>query len=226
MLTLLVDTSTEQGLVVVARGEKILAEVPLATGTNSANALPTVIKMILENLGILTSQLQCIAAGIGPGSYTGIRVAVIVAKCLAFAHQLPLIGISSLKGFIPKTTGSFAAVIDAKIGGVYTLLGKRTVAGITYLSAPALTPLAEVPKVLEGIPLLVTPNAAQLRPRLAALVPAPWWGWEESGLQAQPMMHRVQQDLAAGKVSMDGQLEILYLRRTQAEIERLSREHT
>lgn len=224
MLTLLVDTSTEQGLVVVARGEEILAEMPLATGINSANALPAAIKTVLEDLGVMPRHLHCMAAGIGPGSYTGIRVAVVVAKCLAFAYQLPLIGVSSLTGFIPKTVGIFAAVIDAKIGGVYTLLGERTAAGVTYLSAPALTPLSALPRLLEGIPLLVTPRAGQLRPRLAALVPMPWWTWEESGLQAQPMIHLVQQNLAAGKVSMDGQLDILYLRKTQAEIERLGRE--
>lgn len=63
-----------------------------------------------------------IAVGIGPGSYTGMRVGGALAKALAFGWKVPLLGFESLLAFFPEAKeDSFAVVFDAKSGGVYLL---------------------------------------------------------------------------------------------------------
>ncbi|NNE91057.1 MAG: tRNA (adenosine(37)-N6)-threonylcarbamoyltransferase complex dimerization subunit type 1 TsaB [Verrucomicrobiales bacterium] len=52
-----------------------------------------------EALGIAGDRLEFLAVGIGPGSYTGVRVAIAVANGLSFAREIPAVGISSLEAF-------------------------------------------------------------------------------------------------------------------------------
>lgn len=180
MMTLLIETSTERSLVAIFKDEKIVFHHNLPFGHSSSQYLLPAISEGLKQLQMSAKELSQIVVGIGPGSYTGIRVGVVVAKTLSYAHNIPLIGISSLEGFIPEHDGDFAAIIDAKISGVYLLKGKRENGEITFWSEPETCSLDSLSAKLDHGITLVTPNKNRLEPILNEKNPSTFWCWQES----------------------------------------------
>ena len=90
------DTSTHlAGLALCENGE-LRAEFTWDVGANHSVELLRRVEWLLQERGLSMTQISAVAAAIGPGSFTGVRVAVTVAKTLAFSLKAPLIGISTL----------------------------------------------------------------------------------------------------------------------------------
>ncbi|QLH35473.1 MAG: hypothetical protein HWD61_04410 [Parachlamydiaceae bacterium] len=70
--------------------------------------------------------------------------------------------------------------------------------------------------------ILVSPNMKMIKPKLENMYPLANWKWEEKGPDAQHLTNLVYQKFSNGDFSDPKQLELLYLRKTQAEIERES----
>ncbi|MFT4554435.1 MAG: tRNA threonylcarbamoyladenosine biosynthesis protein TsaB, partial [Chlamydiales bacterium] len=179
MLLLILDSSTERGLVAISRDNEIIFERQLPFGHNHSQYIIPTVDEGLNHCGLELKEFDGIAVGIGPGSYTGIRVGAAVAKGLSFASKLPLVGICSLKAFVPKTEGLFASIIDAKMGGAYLLCGEKTSSAVHYLTDPEVYPLIEVKKYLKGCTRLITPSNKRLLVELERLHPLTPWEWEE-----------------------------------------------
>lgn len=206
MISLLIETSTERGIVALFQDEQLLHLVELPFGYQNSKYLLPMVQTAFEASGLNPQDVHLIVAGIGPGSYTGIRVGAMTAKALAYALQVPLVGISSMDGFIPEKKCAYAAVIDAKIGGVYVQIGE---------SKPALYPLGEAIALLKNIEVLVTPFAQHLQTKMIGA-----WNWEERYPDAHQLIRLAMARFKAGDYATDGHLELLYLRKTQAEIEK------
>ena len=73
---------------------------------------------------------------------------------------------------------------------------------------------------ISDVPVLVTPNGAMLRPKMEAIFPQKSWDWQESGPNPTQMGKIALEMYQKGEVSRDGRLELMYLRKTQAELER------
>lgn len=217
---LLLETSSERGSVAIMDQEKVLFHKDLPYGYQNSQSLLPAIQEGFKQTHLTAQQLNLIAVGTGPGSYTGIRVAAVVAKSIAYACKLPLVGICTLEGFIPPTDGPFAAVIDAKIGGVYLLKGIRTGELISYISSPVVCALNELKQALQGISLLVTPNSTRIEPLLRSLYPDNDWKWHQMNPDMVHLSEIAFQRYGEGDFSKQCHLDLLYLRKTQAEIER------
>lgn len=220
MLTLLIESSTERGLIALIENSKILVCKDLPYGYQNSTFLMPVIEECFRDTGVTASQLSMVAVAVGPGSYTGIRVGAIVAKSIAYACRLPLVGICTLEGFVPIALGSFAAIIDAKIGGVYILKGIRHKDSIVYTSQPAVCELRDLEKQLQGIEVLVTPNKSRLEPLLLGFYPEGKWKWREMEPNVEQLIFLAMRKYETGEYSKEGNLDLMYLRKTQAEIER------
>ncbi|TNP18904.1 tRNA (adenosine(37)-N6)-threonylcarbamoyltransferase complex dimerization subunit type 1 TsaB, partial [Bacillus sp. CD3-5] len=97
MIWLGIETANAPLSVAVVKDGKVLAEVVQNIKvTHSAGAMPA-IETILANVGVKPNELEAIAVSEGPGSYTGVRIGVTLAKTLAWTLQKPLVGVSSLK---------------------------------------------------------------------------------------------------------------------------------
>jgi tRNA threonylcarbamoyladenosine biosynthesis protein TsaB len=153
-----------------------------------AEALMPMIDEVLAEAGVSTRDLDLIAATVGPGSFTGVRIAIAAARGLALVTQAKLFGMDSLTvmaraalmdGLAPA--GSFAVAVDARRGmlyfGVYDehvrkLDGPKLIAPD---DAVTLLPLALRVAVGSGAPLLAEAAVAggkQLEPALVALQPS------------------------------------------------------
>ncbi|CAM4346926.1 tRNA threonylcarbamoyladenosine biosynthesis protein TsaB [Paenibacillus endophyticus] len=96
-IILALDTSTASMAAAVVKGEEVLAEIQTLAERNHSVHVVTHIKEMLRECAINEADIEAIAVGNGPGSYTGMRIAVSVAKTLAWVWNKPLVGVSSLE---------------------------------------------------------------------------------------------------------------------------------
>lgn len=215
--TLIIETSTEQGVVAILKGKALVEACYLPFGYNQSNHLLPLIQILFQKTGLTVQQIDMIGLGIGPGSYTGIRIGAAAAKTLAYACQKPLIGISSLEAFLPKEAGPFGAIIDAKVGGCYLLQGICDGKKTTYIGSPQVIPLEKLPEHLPIGTSLVTPYAQSLRAKIDKLHPNTYPHWTET----RPCPHhfglRFLEKYEEGVNGFDAPFELLYLRETEAE---------
>lgn len=216
MRQLLIETSTERGVIVCLENQQILFSEELPFGLNQSKFLiPALVKHPVENL-------SCIGVGIGPGSYTGIRIGVSVAQALAYVWKIPLIGVCSLDGFVPEQDGGFAAILDARIGGAYVRKGIKEGNQVRYLSEPQVCPLEELKGFLGDSTHLITPFAENIKNKMDALYPDNGWIWEERGPEVGILGGIVESLYKQGAWNKRGHLDLLYLRETEAERNRKS----
>jgi tRNA threonylcarbamoyladenosine biosynthesis protein TsaB len=123
MKLLAIETATEACSVAVLHPGGLLHRFEIAPRRHAELALPWA-EALLAEAGIRRRELDCIAVGIGPGAFTGVRLAVALGQGLARALDRPLIGVSTLAvlaaGSRGLATGSRVfASIDARMAEVY-----------------------------------------------------------------------------------------------------------
>jgi tRNA threonylcarbamoyladenosine biosynthesis protein TsaB len=91
------DTSTASLAAAIVRDGIVMDSIVTFTERNHSVKIITIIKELLARNHLKAGDLDAIAVGQGPGSYTGVRIAVTSAKTLAWAWNKPLIGVSSLE---------------------------------------------------------------------------------------------------------------------------------
>jgi tRNA threonylcarbamoyladenosine biosynthesis protein TsaB len=94
---LAIDTSSSAMTVAILDNGKMLGEVSSFAERNHSIGLLPHIQDLLAKLNLKPKDLRSVAVGQGPGSYTGVRIAVSVAKTFAWSLGLDLIGVSSLE---------------------------------------------------------------------------------------------------------------------------------
>lgn len=123
---LALDTSTAAMSAAVLRGNEVLSEIESIAERNHSVHVITHVKTILEEAGVSSENLDAIVVGSGPGSYTGMRIAVTAAKTLAWAWEKPLTGISSLEaiayGALHEGIGASSGELPAKLDGTHFVI--------------------------------------------------------------------------------------------------------
>ena len=138
MKILALETSTEHcSLAVWLEGEIQVRAVP-AQERHSQVILP-LLQTLLADAQIRLSQLDGIAFGAGPGSFTGLRIACGIAQGLAFGANLPVVGISNLVALAEAShSAKVIAILDARMGEIYHGVYERRAGEWKTLSAPRL----------------------------------------------------------------------------------------
>lgn len=145
MNSLILDTSTDLCIVALSRDDLIIAqEIYSHVNRLSETLLPAVQSIIEKHCGS-PKDLDGIALGIGPGSYTGTRLGAAVAKSLAFGLEIPMKTFASPLAFLPESEGRFAYVIPARSGQLYVLTGDIKDAEIREYSISWLNPEDALP---------------------------------------------------------------------------------
>ncbi len=123
MKILALDTATEACSAALRIGNESLERFQLAPREHTRLILPMV-QSLLDEAGITIAQLDAIAFGRGPGSFTGVRIATGVAQGLAYGADLPVVPVSTLASIAQyacnqQQSEKVLAAIDARMGGVY-----------------------------------------------------------------------------------------------------------
>lgn len=130
-LILNIDTSTEICSVAIARDGKLLALKESDEGLNHSVLLGVYVDELLKENGIRAKELDAVAVSMGPGSYTGLRIGVSLAKGICFGTGKPLIAISTLKALAISVARNvdeealFCPMIDARRMEVYSAIFNR-----------------------------------------------------------------------------------------------------
>ena len=123
MYVLGIESATPVAAVAVASGAGILAErVVLNQRTHSVNLLP-MIKATLADAGVKGTELAGVAVSSGPGSFTGLRIGMSVAKTLAQVWGIPVAAVSTLRGLAYQLAGHsrlLCPILNARKNEVYT----------------------------------------------------------------------------------------------------------
>ena len=117
---LAIETATSSCSVALVCDDHVFAR--NQTGNNiHSNVLLDMINEVLTQAQITTQQIQAVAVGQGPGSFTGLRIGIGVAQGIAFGADAPMVGISSLDALANQSpkTGRVIAGIDARMGEIY-----------------------------------------------------------------------------------------------------------
>lgn len=148
MRILALETSTESCSAALWHDGALIETGRLAGQAHSALILPMV-RSLLAEAGTAMTGLDAIAFGAGPGSFTGVRIAVAVAQGLAFAHDTPVVPVTSLAA-LAQDCGAprVLACLDARMGELYLGAYARDGDGWSVLAAPCLVR----PDALPAIP--------------------------------------------------------------------------
>lgn len=119
MNTLAFDSSNTALSVALLSGDQLLAEQTLNIKKNHSISLMPVVDFLMAQIGWSPSDLERIVVAQGPGSYTGLRVAVATAKTLAYTLGIDLVGVSSLLALCPPVEGLLIPIVDARRNNVY-----------------------------------------------------------------------------------------------------------
>jgi tRNA threonylcarbamoyladenosine biosynthesis protein TsaB len=211
VLILALDASTPVTTVALANGREVLAEVSVTARGASETLLPAV-HAALDLAGQDLGSVDCILAGVGPGTFTGIRIAAATARALSAGTGIALAKNSTLDALAAPAlscSGDVLAVLDARRGQVFARrfseAGPTT--GIYCVRPEELS--------VEGRPIVVGDGAVRYREALSGLGPIPSDGSPLHRVSA--MGHVVSADLTP--VSPE-ELVPIYVREPDAEVRR------
>ena len=151
------DTSAAHCAAALLRGDQLLAERFEERARGQAERLIPMLEEILAEAGHRWSDLEALGVGVGPGNFTGIRIAVSAARGLALGLGVPAVGVS---GFDARKTADQLTAIPAPRDQVYAALPGE---------APRLMPAPEAEEAARSAGLSFAPEAspADLARRIA-----------------------------------------------------------
>lgn len=124
MKILSIDTATRTQAVALVDHGVLLEHRQRRVRYDHGSSLLDTIHDVLDHQGILVASCDLLVVGLGPGSFTGLRVGMATAKGLARAANIPIIGVSSLEAIAFTTTCAspgvpVCAALDAHRGQIY-----------------------------------------------------------------------------------------------------------
>lgn len=132
MLVLGIDTATRIASVGIASDGSILAEEASLSSSNHTETLLPLVFRVLEQAQCALSDIQGFGVSIGPGSFTGLRIALGTVKGFAYALGQKVATVSTLEALARTVTdweGDLCTVLDARKGEVYAAFFHRSITG-------------------------------------------------------------------------------------------------
>lgn len=126
-MLLALDTATRIISLALHDGRTLLAETTWHTDNNHTLELSPAVERLLAQCGVTTEQLTGLAVSIGPGSYSGLRIGLAMAKGIAAVRHLPLVGLSTLDIIAagqPYTQGQGALITVVQAGRGRVIAGR------------------------------------------------------------------------------------------------------
>jgi tRNA threonylcarbamoyladenosine biosynthesis protein TsaB len=222
MNVLVLDTSTGRAAIgLKVRSGEVYAKTTDGAQRHGRDLIPSIAEL-LATAGLEPREIEAIGVGLGPGSYTGLRVGVTAAKTLAYIARTGLVGLDSLEAVAWNAPGNalrVSVVADAQRLDVYAAEFVRSAAGeaLFCTRVSQIEPLATWVGRLEPGTLVLGPGVGC--PRIREVIPAENLGEEEGShcADGRRLIELFQREWAAGRRENAWLLEPRYLRGSAAE---------
>ena len=231
MKILAFDTTAKIASVAVTDGERALADYSINNGLTQSELILPMAENMLKSLGISFSDIELLAATVGPGSFTGVRIGAALVKGIAFDRNIPCVEVSTLESLAENLAPLGKIIVpcmDARRSQVYNAIFSSDGEKLTRLTpdrAISLDELAEELKEFDGERIYLSGDGYEIaHKRLSEigvrLERTPALLIEESAVSCAKVAYR---KFLAGEVTSDERFTPSYLRLPQAERERLER---
>lgn len=223
-IILALDTCTETCSAALIANGNVYAEIADAPREHSQRLLPMV-DTLLKQAGIKVNEIDVIAYGRGPGSFTGIRICTSMTQGLALGHDLPVIGISTLAAMAQMAISEHGAshvvsAIDARMNEVYwgqfvAVDGIATLIGEERVTSPDAVNLSFIDHGADSKqPIIACGTGFDAYPALLTLAESFTVLDAVKYPDARAMLTLAQVGIVAGKTTSVDELEPVYLRDT------------
>ncbi len=220
MHLLAVETSGVHGGIALLDGADTAAlveEVHLEEGLRHARDLLVAIKGACERAGWQPRAIDAVAVSIGPGSFTGLRIAVTLAKFVAWDTGAAIVAVPSLRALAenaPADCERMACIRDAKRGGLYASVFERRDDGLDETFGPALIQPDDLARRLDRPAFIVGRGIPKAAEALAAFDLAPEALWDVRPATVARLGYAM---CERGEFADPLRLEPVYVRRPEAE---------
>ncbi len=163
-----IETSSKVGGLALVEDEKVIAETALDTYLSHSAYLVPQLDFLLEKADWKIGDLEGVGIGLGPGSFTGLRVGLAVAQGIAFAREIPLAGVNSFEALVREGAhpdGDVCPIMDARRGRVYLARYRKEGDEFVQTLSPRLLPLEEAGRDCRAA-WFVSPHWETLKPLL------------------------------------------------------------
>lgn len=172
MRVLAIDTIGERGSVALVENSKARVSVAFAHGHRVSGAVIQSVRFCLGEVGWKQSEIELLAVDVGPGTFTGVKVGVSIAKSLAHALGKPIVGVGSLQALVYGIKLSEDALLSACLPARKDELYVQQFTTFGAQFAPAATSVEEFSHRLvarpEPVKLLIGHGAHQYLDRFQA----------------------------------------------------------
>ncbi|WP_455258052.1 tRNA (adenosine(37)-N6)-threonylcarbamoyltransferase complex dimerization subunit type 1 TsaB [Peptoniphilus asaccharolyticus] len=132
MLTLGIDTSTMTATVGLSDGQKEIVSYEITEGVFNSEELTDMIEDMFSHVKYTIKDVELFAVGVGPGSFTGTRIAVTMARTFSQILKKPIVGVSSLRAMsMIDSKEDVLVLVDAKrkraYYGLYSKNGEKVI---------------------------------------------------------------------------------------------------
>lgn len=201
-MLLAIDTATRYASLALYDGERVLSEETWCTANyHTVELMPAIVRM-LERQNVSTETLTAVGVSLGPGSFTGLRIGMGVAKGLVLAREIPLLGVPTLEVVAYPHFNQrrlICAVVKAGRGRLCAGFYRRRRGRWRPTDEPHLTTPEGLCKMVEGIAFFCgeidTDLSALLQERLGdkAILTSPATSLRRAGYLAEMAWARFQQ---------------------------------
>jgi len=148
-----IECATWLGSVALEEEGRIVAEICARARLSHAETLPDLVRTVLQSAGARLEAGDAIAFSRGPGSFTGLRIGLSLAKGLALALGARLFGVPTLDGLAVASLpweGRLCACLDARKQEVYAALYEHRNGIVTKITKDLVIPPADLARAIEG----------------------------------------------------------------------------
>nr|MBU1328480.1 tRNA (adenosine(37)-N6)-threonylcarbamoyltransferase complex dimerization subunit type 1 TsaB [Candidatus Omnitrophota bacterium] len=167
-----IDTSSKFLNIALSEDEDIIREESHLLDRRQASQLVPKVKELLKKSRTPIDKIDAFIIGLGPGSFTGLRIGVSTIKGFGIASGKPCIGVASIDSIACNTKEKdkyIIPIIDAKRGQVYTAIYRRKGSKVVRLSDYLLLPIEKFLKRVKDAPVFLGDGVSLYRNNISGI---------------------------------------------------------
>lgn len=166
MKVLGIDTSTRVATISIIDEEGVIGEYSLSKDMSHSEKLMPMVEEVLKNIDLKVKDIDLFAVGLGPGSFTGLRIGLASIKSFAHLFNKPIIGVSTLESLAYNmylTSGLIVPMLDARRDRVYTGLYRFNSSSLKELEGSQILEIKDIKSKLGAYEKIVVNGEGSLK---------------------------------------------------------------